>query len=233
MKHTDFFEQARKIKEQERLELLDAIMAHGGEFNWGDDAEKPTIAASLDGIYHSPIDVEVERVVADNKTLKIYGSEKKYGDEVEFGPEEVFTGHLSYIIDYIPETEGIFDVTRKQEFFKITSVCRDDLNGIGFDTSKVDDSTMKRLASKLANDYCEQMFWTSLEIIAEDCLEIPRIWDNWLDKVDFATMEKISGLKQTDFSPEEGYQDFVDAFENWRDDLSISKKQEIYNELHF
>lgn len=57
---------------------------------------------------------------------------------------------------------------------KITSVSTQDLKSQGFDTSNVDQSMMDRLASKLANDYCEQLFWTSLEIIAED-LGIPKI----------------------------------------------------------
>lgn len=51
--------------------------------------------------------------------------------------------------------------------FKITSVAREDLESRGFDTSKVSDSTMKRLASKMADAYCEQGFWIDLEIIAE------------------------------------------------------------------
>lgn len=38
----------------------------------------------------------------------------------------------------------------KKEYFTITSVAREDLEGIGYDTSKVDDSTMERLASKMA-----------------------------------------------------------------------------------
>ena len=57
--------------------------------------------------------------------------------------------------------------------FKITSVCRADLEHIGFDTASVDDATMKKLAEKLADDYCEQLFWGSLEIIA-DYLKIPK-----------------------------------------------------------
>ena len=48
------------------------------------------------------------------------------------------------------------------------------MEAIGFDTSEVDDSTMEYLAKKLADDYLEQMFWISLEIIAEDGLNIPR-----------------------------------------------------------
>jgi len=56
----------------------------------------------------------------------------------------------------------------KQEYFPITSVCRADLEGIGFDTKNVDDSTMSRLASKMANAYCENSYWIDLEILAED-----------------------------------------------------------------
>jgi hypothetical protein len=57
--------------------------------------------------------------------------------------------------------------------FPITSVCRADLEQIGFDTASVDDGTMTELAEKLADDYCDQLFWGSLEILAEH-LEIPK-----------------------------------------------------------
>ena len=60
-----------------------------------------------------------------------------------------------------------------KESFVITEVSREDLEEIGFDTSKVSDEAMERLARKLGDDYCEQLFWTSLEIIAE-YLEIPK-----------------------------------------------------------
>ena len=65
--------------------------------------------------------------------------------------------------EFNPEDDG---------FFPITSVSREDLEEKGFDTSEVSDDTMRILASKLADDYCEQLFWPSLEIIAE-CLGIP------------------------------------------------------------
>ncbi len=64
-------------------------------------------------------------------------------------------------------------MTMKYADFPITSVCRADLESIGFDTSGVDDATMKELAEKLADDYCEQLFWSSLKILA-DCLNIPK-----------------------------------------------------------
>ncbi len=65
----------------------------------------------------------------------------------------------------------------KQHLFKITSVAREDLEGIGFDTSEVDDSIMERLASKMADAYLENGFWIDLPIIAE-YLEIPKKKDN-------------------------------------------------------
>ena len=58
--------------------------------------------------------------------------------------------------------------------FNITSVCRDDLEAAGFNASRVNDSTMKKLASKLSDDYCDQLFWDSLGVIADQYLNIPR-----------------------------------------------------------
>ena len=60
-----------------------------------------------------------------------------------------------------------------KESFVISEISREDLEEIGFDTSEVSDETMEYLAKKLADDYCEQLFWTSLDITAE-YLEIPK-----------------------------------------------------------
>ena len=56
--------------------------------------------------------------------------------------------------------------------FPITSLCREDLlnEEVGFSRSKalrVTDSQMRRIASKLSDDYHNQLFWNSLHIIAE------------------------------------------------------------------
>ena len=70
---------------------------------------------------------------------------------------------VNYWVRVIDDNEG---------FFEISSLHRDDLESIGYDTSRVDDSDMKTLASKLGSDYCEQLFWGSLPIIA-NYLKIP------------------------------------------------------------
>ena len=54
-----------------------------------------------------------------------------------------------------------------KDSFVISEVSREDLEELGFDTSEVSDETMEKLAGKLGDDYCEQLFWTSLKIIAE------------------------------------------------------------------
>lgn len=65
-------------------------------------------------------------------------------------------------------------LTGELPYFPISHICRDDLEGKGFDISDVTDSVMSKLADKLGNDYCEQLFWISMGIIAEEGLEIPR-----------------------------------------------------------
>jgi len=61
-----------------------------------------------------------------------------------------------------------------REFFQVTSVCRDDIIHAftnNPDAQKIarhlDDDDMEILASKLADDYCEQLFWDSLKVIFE------------------------------------------------------------------
>ena len=61
-----------------------------------------------------------------------------------------------------------------ERYFPITSVHRNDLQGIGFDVDRISDDDMKRLARKMADDYCEQLFWSSMETIAGDILGLPK-----------------------------------------------------------
>ena len=58
---------------------------------------------------------------------------------------------------------------RKFQQFPITSICREDLAEAGFDVSRVDDATMKTIASKLADAYLDSGFWIDLPIVAEYC----------------------------------------------------------------
>lgn len=43
--------------------------------------------------------------------LNIYGEEKDYGNEIKFQWSDVFAGHLSSIIGYLPATNEVSDVS--------------------------------------------------------------------------------------------------------------------------
>jgi len=60
----------------------------------------------------------------------------------------------------------------KYKAFDITSVCKADLEDhfSKEDIDLLDDAHMAKLASKMADDYLEQLFWISLKIIAEDII---------------------------------------------------------------
>ena len=69
---------------------------------------------------------------------------------------------------------AINSLIQDREFFSITSVCKDDIfHAFGDDKAikkaieKMDDGDMETLASKLADDYCEQLYWDSLKVIVE------------------------------------------------------------------
>ncbi len=69
---------------------------------------------------------------------------------------------------------AINSLNYNKEFFPITAVCKDDLFHIFGDDSdakesikKMDAGDMEALASKLADDYCEQLYWDSLKVIVE------------------------------------------------------------------
>ena len=65
-----------------------------------------------------------------------------------------------------------------QKMFPITSVCKEDiirafegsdlLEHVKERIEKMDNSEMDFLANKMADDYCNQLFWDSLRIIFED-----------------------------------------------------------------
>ncbi len=71
--------------------------------------------------------------------------------------------------------------------FTVTSVCKEDLLHLldegklkipKWRIKKLNEATMKRIASKLSDDYCEQLFWSSLEIIADKVIEDMTTKDN-------------------------------------------------------
>jgi hypothetical protein len=69
---------------------------------------------------------------------------------------------------------SLAEIERMSKEFKITSVTREDLEDRGFDTTNITDAQMEELARRMCNDYLEQMFWISMDIIAEDIMNFPK-----------------------------------------------------------
>ena len=113
MRHTDFYKLIEEIKLQEQCELKAAIKSVGGCYIWDiydGEAEYPIIAVNMDSISLNPTDVEIYEVQIVNNVLKIKGRDKESREVVEFEPNDVFAGHLSYIIDYLPGDEDVSQV---------------------------------------------------------------------------------------------------------------------------
>lgn len=70
-------------------------------------------------------------------------------------------------------TTALRRVYGKGRFFSIAVLYRSDLAELGYDTSRVDDATMMRLAARMTDAYCANVFSIDLPIIADN-LCIPK-----------------------------------------------------------
>ncbi|MDR1172864.1 MAG: hypothetical protein LBL24_10450 [Bacteroidales bacterium] len=114
-------------------------------------------------IYVYPIE-KLERNADDREIVRAW----KKGEAERYTPETF--AELINDDDFCDRINWVRVID--EDYFEISSLHRDDLEHIGYDTAGVDDSDMKTLASRLGSDYCEQLFWSSLPVIA-DCLGIP------------------------------------------------------------
>jgi hypothetical protein len=154
-----------EIKQREISELKEKLKAYGGKINFG-GINVPCVLVNDDT---GPHDAYIHSVSFDDTgNIVIQGIEEACTTMSEIFVNDIAYGHIEFIADQIPGR------TFTQESFCISRLSREDLENIGFDTSDVDDKTMQRLAEKLGDDYCEQLFWISLEIIAEEGFDIPR-----------------------------------------------------------
>lgn len=187
MRHTDFYKQYKEIEAREREELKKAVLAHGGEFRFLtedgeaiDGVQAPIVMAG-DRHWDSNCDCVITRVVVNDGFLEIYGYDKEYGDN-EIWLDDVELGHLNFIIDEIPETDEIQDVTTELSVNEISvvSLCRADLEDAGY-APDVPDSQLQQIANRIGKYLEWQDFFPQfLENVREACgyLEIPTLENN-------------------------------------------------------
>jgi len=151
-----------EIKQREISKLKEKVRAVGGQYVFPKN-ERPIVLANFD---LGPADVSVATVeiqtISDTEIVVVCDFA---GQQIMLS--DIVYGNIEFITDAIPAR------TFSQEAFHISALSREDLEQIGFDASDVDDKTMQYLANKLGDDYCNQLFWSSLEIIAET-MKIPR-----------------------------------------------------------
>lgn len=121
MKHSDFYSQFKEIRNNIRKELIAALQAHDGSYTWGTvdengDVEEPDtdnspIVLATPRRYDGPVDVYIARISYDDDGFNIVAYEKEWLDDVYIDIEDIEPTHLHYIIDYIPETPEVSDVS--------------------------------------------------------------------------------------------------------------------------
>ena len=110
-----------------------------------------------------------DRNIADKKLLKAYFDRKcvKRYSLTEF-IDALNDDHINLDANWvrmIDDNEG---------YYPISHLHIDDMKQAGFNTKKVSESDLETIADKMNDDYCDWMYWDSLNTIG-DIMGIPRL----------------------------------------------------------
>ena len=129
MKHTNFYNQLKEIDNRIREELKAAIKAHGTEYTFihteRDDEDEDTYDLISEEMNRAPIILASTHYTENSEDYYVTQVEldAEYDDVIIYGfrtsgcsddvneLEFVAHGHLEYIIDQIPETDEVHDVS--------------------------------------------------------------------------------------------------------------------------
>lgn len=179
MKHTDLYNEYKKLDEIDRQELIAAVQAHGGEYVFihvdedGDyDMEEqddaPIVAAST-RYMDAYEDFYISRVEVKNNCLYIYGWPKESIDD-EREIESVAHGHLGYITDMIDATETVKDVS--SSIFApqpILVFSREDVENVGYSQDMTSDQYKALVrAMKKSYEWNMDIYWDALRQACEN-----------------------------------------------------------------
>lgn len=167
--------QCRTLREVNgRRTWLDPIIAHV----WLDDSgtidEMPVKAVRVNGKGKLQIVYDLNEVTYDDDALRCeeYWVTIPDGGYPGIVPWPTLLNLAEYLYEYIDWPEEKPVIVRSE--FPLTSISREDLEAVGLDPSETDDETMTSIASKMTDDILNQMYWTSMEIIAEERYNVPR-----------------------------------------------------------
>lgn len=179
MKHTELYNEYKKLDELGRQELIAAVKAHGGEYvfidendeDWYDNDDVPIVCARF-SYFDGMSDYYVSRVTVDDKGyLSIYGFEKEYdspSDEREL--YQIEAGHIGTIIDCIPATETVKDVSSSVFAPQpILVFSREDVENVGYNPDMTPEQ-YKQLVRAMSKSYEWNMdiYWDALRQACEN-----------------------------------------------------------------
>lgn len=116
MKCTDSWKLGKQLRNRMMEELKKAIKAHGGSYSWyseeneefSDDA--PVVMCNHR--YAGPVDVKIKNIYLDEwEYINIEAVTEEYGDEIDISFDDIAPGHFSFIIEMIPATSEVEDVS--------------------------------------------------------------------------------------------------------------------------
>lgn len=111
MKCNNFDGIFKQLEDIQKQELMTAVLAHGGSYRFK-EKDRVTITFDTADELDGADDVEVHKVfVNENGKLVISGIPRDELDEIELDPEDAAPGHLHYVTEAIPETDGVGDVS--------------------------------------------------------------------------------------------------------------------------
>lgn len=127
MEYTNMFSLFQKVRSIETQELIAAVKAHKGLYQFGyetddrecDLGECPIVMANPDRADPNPIDVyvlQVRLIGEDKNVLEIYGIEKESCTEVYLSPDDIAVEHIPFITESIRMTDKVKSVSQDMSF---------------------------------------------------------------------------------------------------------------------
>lgn len=126
MIRTDVYNLRAIIKNIERTEVIEAINYFGGSYKWDEEKDEanPILLITPDSCEPCPIDLYVQSVTINpHNEIIIRGYENgNPSNQYSITDDDVCCGYLTYIIDYLPESD--IDVRYEKEN-RDAKLCRD------------------------------------------------------------------------------------------------------------
>lgn len=124
MKRTDVWKICSMLKNIEQIEVKNALEYFDGEYSWKNNEDNVPVIAINPNDGEGPVDLRVQDVkINEYGDLLINGYNiHNYSENFEVYADEVVTGHLNYILDYLPESD--IDVRYEKESRGV-KLCRD------------------------------------------------------------------------------------------------------------